>query len=361
MGINNCSSSLSKEDQTQKISKSVFVMNFPEHFIVRDLWNVCLAYGNIVDVFIPFKRSKAGKKFAFVYFIRVDKLDRLIEILSTIWIGRLRLHANVVRFQRESKTNDVQPIINDSQPNKSFVGSIKNLGVENTSFASILNTRRGNPNKVIDSSPAIVLDDECHMKRNFSCSLIGKIKDINAFPNLYLILSNKGFQNVKLTYLDGLWVLLDMDTIESKEKIHIKELEPWSPNFLKAQDDSSQFDDDLVGDEKENNSEKFINDFELDNEKELDHVSETSFTHENDMVYNQASKCSEHSLKSYDPFGIYNILKKNNDMGVLDKNKDNVMSDNNDPQFPPGFTPNVGSTPDVGKVNVEEVKSTRNS
>ncbi|GKB55852.1 hypothetical protein Tco_0912038 [Tanacetum coccineum] len=148
------------------------------------------------------QRSKVGKKFAFVHFITVDKLDRLIENLSTIWIGRLRLHANVVRFQREPKTNDGRPKNNNSQPNKTFVGSVKNIGVENRSFASVLNIGKGNPSKVIDSSPAIILDDEYLMERDFSCSLMGKIKDINALPNLYLILSNKGFKNVKLTHLD---------------------------------------------------------------------------------------------------------------------------------------------------------------
>lgn len=61
------------------------------------------------------------RKFAFVRSARVDKLYRLIENLSTIWVGRLRLHANVVRFQREPKTNDVQPKNNDSQPSKTLV------------------------------------------------------------------------------------------------------------------------------------------------------------------------------------------------------------------------------------------------
>ncbi|GJU20347.1 RNA-directed DNA polymerase, eukaryota [Tanacetum coccineum] len=327
----------------------------------------------------------------------VDKLDRLIENLSTIWIGRLHLNANVVRFQREPKTNDVQPKNNNSQPNKSFVGSVKNIGIENRSFASVLNIGRCNPSKVIDSSPAIVLDDECLMERDFSCSLMAKIKDINALPNLYLILSNKGFENVKLTHLGGLWVLLEMDSIETKEKvfkhvgvgswlsyksddpytfakivsswgeltdvedsesttisykrlcvkvksnvtindtikfimkgkiswIHVKELEPCSPNFIEEKDDSSQSDDESVSDEKENNSENFINDFELDNEKELDHVSKTSFMHEND---------------------------KNNDAGALDRNKDKVVSNNTDLQFPPGFPPKVG------KENIEEVDSSR--
>nr|GEX12462.1 RNA-directed DNA polymerase, eukaryota [Tanacetum cinerariifolium] len=50
----------SYENQTQKISKSVFVTNFPEDSTARDLWKVCSDYGMVVDVFIPFKRSKLG-------------------------------------------------------------------------------------------------------------------------------------------------------------------------------------------------------------------------------------------------------------------------------------------------------------
>ncbi|GJR00990.1 caffeoylshikimate esterase-like protein [Tanacetum coccineum] len=46
-----------KEDLTQKISTSVFVTNFPDHCTARDLWNVCLAYGKVIDVYIPFKQS----------------------------------------------------------------------------------------------------------------------------------------------------------------------------------------------------------------------------------------------------------------------------------------------------------------
>ncbi|GKA70795.1 RNA-directed DNA polymerase, eukaryota [Tanacetum coccineum] len=137
----------SKEDQTQKISKSVFVTNFPDHFSARDLWNVCVAYGKVVDVFIPFKRSKAGKKFAFVRFIRVDNMERLLGNLTTIWIGKFRLHANVVRFHRDPKSTDSQSKINVPHPNKSFVAPVKNMGTENRSFASVLNVGNGISNK----------------------------------------------------------------------------------------------------------------------------------------------------------------------------------------------------------------------
>ncbi|GJU50755.1 RNA-directed DNA polymerase, eukaryota [Tanacetum coccineum] len=214
MGVNNQNSFKSKEDQTQKISKSVFVTNFLKHFSARDLWNVCLAYGTVVDVYIPFKKSKAGKKFAFVRFIKVDNLDRLIRNLCTIWIGRFRLHANSVRFQRKPKTN-----VPSSQPtNSSLPGNNGSVGAAHKSFATVLSNGIVNPNSA-NATPALVLDDSCILERDFSCSLMGKIKDINALSNLYVILVNEGFEKVSLSYLGGHWVLLEMDSKTSKDKV----------------------------------------------------------------------------------------------------------------------------------------------
>ncbi|GKC18050.1 RNA-directed DNA polymerase, eukaryota, nucleotide-binding alpha-beta plait domain protein [Tanacetum coccineum] len=84
----------SKEDQVNRISKSGFVTNFPDSFGSRDLWSLCEVYGKVVDVFIPNRKSKAGKRFAFVRFIRVEDMDRLIGNLCTLWVGRFHLHAN---------------------------------------------------------------------------------------------------------------------------------------------------------------------------------------------------------------------------------------------------------------------------
>ncbi|GKE56975.1 RNA-directed DNA polymerase, eukaryota [Tanacetum coccineum] len=93
----------SNEDQAVRISKSIFVTNFPDNLGSKELWKVCEGYGKVIDVFIPNRRSKAGKRFAFVRFIRVNDLDRLVGNLCTIWIGRFHLHANVARFERANK------------------------------------------------------------------------------------------------------------------------------------------------------------------------------------------------------------------------------------------------------------------
>ncbi|GKD63486.1 RNA-directed DNA polymerase, eukaryota, partial [Tanacetum coccineum] len=77
----------SNEDQAVRISKSIFVTNFPDNLGSKELWKV----------------SKAGKRFAFVRFIRVNDLDCLVGNLCKIWIGRFHLHANVARFEHANK------------------------------------------------------------------------------------------------------------------------------------------------------------------------------------------------------------------------------------------------------------------
>ncbi|GJU35734.1 RNA-directed DNA polymerase, eukaryota [Tanacetum coccineum] len=69
----------SNEDQAVRISKSIFVTNFPDNLGSKELWKVCEG------------------------FIRVNDLDRLVGNLCTIWIGRFHLHANVARFERANK------------------------------------------------------------------------------------------------------------------------------------------------------------------------------------------------------------------------------------------------------------------
>ncbi|GJU22777.1 UvrD-like helicase, ATP-binding domain, P-loop containing nucleoside triphosphate hydrolase [Tanacetum coccineum] len=138
MGDNNWKFQGYKEDQTQRISKSIFVTNFPEHFTAKDLWNVCIEYGKVIDVFIPFKKSQAGTQ-------HIATTDH--------------------------------------------------------------------------TSPDMVLDDSCFSERDVSMSLMGKVKDVTSLPNLYLILEKEGFRELNLTYLGGLWVLIDMDSQDAIEKI----------------------------------------------------------------------------------------------------------------------------------------------
>ncbi|GKA67247.1 RNA-directed DNA polymerase, eukaryota [Tanacetum coccineum] len=75
--------------------------NFRDNVIgARSYFKRARKYGHVVDSYIPVKKSKYGKRFGFVKFINVFSEERLVNNLCTVWIGRVRLHANIARFQR---------------------------------------------------------------------------------------------------------------------------------------------------------------------------------------------------------------------------------------------------------------------
>nr|GEZ89529.1 hypothetical protein [Tanacetum cinerariifolium] len=167
-------SQCSKEDQINQISKSVFVTNFPDHVRSRDLWQVCNAYGTLVDVYIPLKKSQSGKRFTFLRFIKVINLERLIENLCTIWIGSFRLHANMAHFQRDQNSKNPFP------------------------KSSVRDKKHSPP---YQSKPVLVLDESYIKERDFSKSLIGQVKEVSTIPNLYIAFLKEGFDYVNITYL----------------------------------------------------------------------------------------------------------------------------------------------------------------
>ncbi|GJU06708.1 RNA-directed DNA polymerase, eukaryota [Tanacetum coccineum] len=199
-----------KDDDVFKISKSVYVTNFPESTSARDLWKICSVYGTVVDVFIPSKKSKAGKRFAFVRFIKVFNLDRLVENLCTIWIGRFHLFANKVRFERPHKPNEI-PNTNSGVLSRNSKSSIpQHSNGQAGSYANIVNgVSSGMQGSTISPLPALVLDDSCLVDCDMSNHAMGKVKDFSSIPNLYTILKDEGFSDVKLSYLGGLWVLFE--------------------------------------------------------------------------------------------------------------------------------------------------------
>ncbi|GJZ24757.1 nucleotide-binding alpha-beta plait domain-containing protein [Tanacetum coccineum] len=214
----------SKEDHVNQISTSIYVTNFPEQFSYRDLWKECQVYGRVVDAYIPNRRSKAGNKFGFVRFIHIKDVERLVRNLCTIWVGRLRLHANVARFQR-TQLNKVQNVKGSNETPKFFCWTIPVVTVKvflqvilsYVSFAVKISTLYKH---VVEenSKPSLVLDDLCIHQYDYSVALIGKVTDFGLLTNLKMVLIKEGFDNLNLKYLGGFWVLIEFCTKEVLEK-----------------------------------------------------------------------------------------------------------------------------------------------
>nr|GEY77496.1 nucleotide-binding alpha-beta plait domain-containing protein [Tanacetum cinerariifolium] len=209
----------SKEDDVTRISTSIYVTNFPESFSAKDLFNTCKIYGHVVDSYIPFKKSKAGKRFGFVWFINVF---------------------NEERFQRPSKKDNINQDKQDngSKRNSSFAFKKDvDMKAAGKSFAQAIT---GNyHSRPLENEPAIVLDDGCLLNKPLDNSLLGRVKEIASLSNLRKALGNEGFDNFKLHYMGEFWVLIEFDSANSKKLFHentgarswFSQLKDASPDF----------------------------------------------------------------------------------------------------------------------------------
>nr|GEY09630.1 RNA-directed DNA polymerase, eukaryota, nucleotide-binding alpha-beta plait domain protein [Tanacetum cinerariifolium] len=303
----------SKEDYVHQISTSIYVTNFPEQFFFRDLWKKCQEYGRVIDVYIPNRRTKSGDRFGFVRFIHIKDVDRLVKNLCTLWMGRLRLHANVVRFQRPP-LNKAQHVKGANVGQMSFgVSSNSNVfSVSQSSYAgAVKNNGEHKQVTEMDSKPSLVIDESWGFERF-------NLKYLGGFEVLIELCTKKLLEKFKSHVGVGSW----FSSLDIKGKvfwIRAKEVSGWILDFL---------DED-----------------EEDEEEEPKHDNKSNF--------------EEGEIQSEDPFHIYDMLvkKPTNDNKEEESSKATL-------KYPPGFTPDdVLRTKDVQDVDdvVEVQKNTQKS
>nr|GEY03210.1 RNA-directed DNA polymerase, eukaryota, nucleotide-binding alpha-beta plait domain protein [Tanacetum cinerariifolium] len=288
--------SRSTEDVVRSISKSIFITNFPDNTTSAELWKLCQGYGNVVDVFIPNRRSKVGKRFAFARFIKVLNIDRLVENLCTLWIGRFHLHADVVRYERSP-----------AQPSRVFPSSRPYKAAD--SFASAV---RGVPS----------LSDFVSRERIVWVDIEGI--PVHAWTrDTFLKIGSK-------------WgVVLDLEECKDDFSARKRELFTWSPKFtdVDEMESNSSSDDESVkelGVNQLDSCSKAV----LEEESDDEVVSDTFYGDysDKDGTPNEPVNKSKEKETSIDPFNIYDLLNKNK-KGVEGTVSDASIS------FPPGFNP----------------------
>ncbi|GJR58434.1 RNA-directed DNA polymerase, eukaryota, reverse transcriptase zinc-binding domain protein, partial [Tanacetum coccineum] len=73
-------------------------------------------------------------------------------------------------------------------------------------------------NMGMESNPVLVLDESCVNQQVYAYCLLGKVKEFASLTNLKVVLVSKGFNNVKLKYMGGFWVMLEFSSEEVKMK-----------------------------------------------------------------------------------------------------------------------------------------------
>nr|GFB12752.1 nucleotide-binding alpha-beta plait domain-containing protein [Tanacetum cinerariifolium] len=169
--------------------------------------------------------------------------------------------------------------------NRKFDADPKNMAnnVSGKSFASVVQANRMKPSN--ETPPVLILEDDFLNTKDFTLSLMGRVKEMASLANLKKAHCNEG----------------------------------WSPEFSKEEEeDDTSVEDNING---RNNDHEANNGFE---ESDAEEVPKTLFEQPDDQK----------NLHSEDPFGIYPLLNKDN-VKVAQK----VIVEDHSLSHPPGFTP----------------------
>ncbi|KAL4591997.1 hypothetical protein LXL04_004975 [Taraxacum kok-saghyz] len=203
----------SNQEQLENVTTSIYVANFPSHLTVKELWRICGAYGVVVDVFIGRSKNKQGQMFAFVRFIKVSNVTTLVQDLSNICIGTMRLHANVPKHPRKAVTRQTRkPVTRQTRGESVKPQQFYSTPEGKASYASLL------------KDDPVVQEENRKKKVQSSISIDSHSSIENAYPFA----------------LGGLWVMIDFPNIINRDAflthnavtVWFSELRPWHNDFV---------------------------------------------------------------------------------------------------------------------------------
>ncbi|KAK8644115.1 hypothetical protein V6N13_123430 [Hibiscus sabdariffa] len=107
---------------------TVFVHNLPERMHWKGLWASFGHHGDVLDAFIPNKRSRSGKRFGFVRFSSKIDAQRAISRLNGFALFGSRLSVSMAKFRpRMSYWRKVEQGENKGNQNPSLSQSFQKL------------------------------------------------------------------------------------------------------------------------------------------------------------------------------------------------------------------------------------------
>lgn len=82
-----------------RVSTSFFFTGFSDEWQRSAMWRFFKSFVNVVDVFVPHKRSSNGKRFGFVWYMGVENERKLVDEITATWAGNARLILNKAKFK----------------------------------------------------------------------------------------------------------------------------------------------------------------------------------------------------------------------------------------------------------------------
>ncbi|KAL4554772.1 hypothetical protein LXL04_037376 [Taraxacum kok-saghyz] len=230
-----------KSDNLGGKASTFFFTNFPEYWETTVLWQEFRKIGTVVDVFVARKRNKVGRKFGFSRFLRVPDVGELEKVLNNLWLDKFKLKANLAKYGR----NDVKEkppkmksvIIGPPTPASEKPATSRDDGARR-SYTEAVNGPSSSP------PPPLVKNDSTEPEINsihvipppdsverLERSLFGKVRGLEILKNIHGFPTIEGLNDVKVSYFEGLAVLLEFRSKIAAKNYLILARSTWSKWF----------------------------------------------------------------------------------------------------------------------------------
>ncbi|KAL4366696.1 hypothetical protein GQ457_05G034330 [Hibiscus cannabinus] len=201
--------------QQKYIQTTVFVSNLPPRLHWQGLWFAFARYGDVIDAFIPAKKSKTGFRYGFVRFLKLEDAERAISHLSGSVLYGNRLNASLARFSDKLEDRKSKQMKNNVLKNEE-ASKIISRTVGNMSSDSQDSQMKPRLKRVLGH-----VEEEA-LKKLEKC-LIGTMATVCSTCQVQDRLQAWGLNDVTVKYMGGCRFLIDIKDQEVKSKLQLQE------------------------------------------------------------------------------------------------------------------------------------------
>ncbi|KAJ4849830.1 hypothetical protein Tsubulata_045590 [Turnera subulata] len=201
---------------------SLYVANVTETWKPADIYRIMSKYGEVIDVYIPSKRSRSGRRFCFVRYRGLRDIQRLLND-----VGRVQVEHGFIRANVAKGRNRTQPLLG-----KPFR---RNLRTAEKSYASALQEQE----RVVDAkTPAPTTMEAKFIPTTDTLSwlarcMIGTLKDPCKMDSMSLIWRLHGVEEVQISKLGGDRIIVCFPTIERMSQF-LGSVPDWVPLWFQS-------------------------------------------------------------------------------------------------------------------------------
>ncbi|KAJ4847388.1 hypothetical protein Tsubulata_014315 [Turnera subulata] len=193
----------------------IYVENLPLRWLPTDVHLMMSRFGEVLDVFIPQKMNKQGKRFAFVKFKNNKNTQQILHGICSMKVDGFHLNANIARGRKsmrgpedsmaavKSKKQRVFPARMGSVSDKTFVQAVQN--------GTTVPSQIDNPSMTTRSQNYILKDQGFAWLQRCAVGVLRKPMSLNFLKNTFGVIENS---QVDIIPIGGACFLFRFQSIE---------------------------------------------------------------------------------------------------------------------------------------------------